>query len=87
MEMKTTRWRISVAEVDICAECLPGKDKLLADALSRIRAAEQPRDGLVVSAVTCRATKSNKGTNMLDRPRSGMADRKIVHLKLQMHGN
>jgi len=71
---RLARWRMSVAEFDICVEYLPGKDNHLADALSRIRAADQPIDDLVVGVVTRRATASYKGINRLDSPRSEMVD-------------
>lgn len=71
---RLARWRMSVAEFDICVEYLPGKENHLADAFSRIRAADQPIDDLVVGAVTRRANKSNKGVDLLDSPRSEMVD-------------
>ncbi|XP_047489159.1 uncharacterized protein LOC125039363 [Penaeus chinensis] len=71
---RLARWRMSVAEFDICVEYLPGKDNHSADALSRIRAADQPIDDLVVGVVTRRATTSYKGINRPDSPRSEMLD-------------
>lgn len=49
---RLARWRMAIADYDIRVEYIPGKDNVLADALSRIREADHPLDDVLVGAVT-----------------------------------
>lgn len=57
---------MAVADFDIRVEYLPGKENSLADVLSRIRAADQPLDELLVGAITCSGHRTRGAVEQSD---------------------
>ncbi|XP_037773349.1 uncharacterized protein LOC119569109 [Penaeus monodon] len=64
---RLARWRMTVANFDIRLRYLPGKDNVLADALSRIREADHSLDDLLVGGYYPGRRKTQRG-------HSGMSD-------------